>query len=113
MSRYAAPSWFATIGAVAALNWTSRNADTIPVAAYAICGVWNAPPTLSAVTRRTPSSFAREDAASSPSAVPAITTCPGALSLAIQHATGAAGSEANAVLEIQRAGRDERGHLSE
>ena len=59
-------------------------------AASRISGVWNAPPTFSAVARFTPSSLARAEPASTPSGVPAITTCPGALSFATQHASGAA-----------------------
>ena len=109
-------------------------------------GVWNAPPTGSAIARRTPSSFARAIAASRPSGVPASTICPGALSLASQHASGAAahassrllfgraeqrghaagvrvggglreigaaGGEADAVVEGERAGRNECGDLTE
>ena len=53
-------------------------------------GVWKAPPTSSARTRRTPASGAASVARSTPSAVPAITTWPGALRFASQQASGAA-----------------------
>ena len=77
-------------GAAGAEKGTPSSADAIPSAADAMRGVWNAPPTLSGVARFTPSSFARTDAASTPSGVPAITTWPGALSFATQQASGAA-----------------------
>ena len=129
-----------------AANATDESSDGSASAASRISGVWNAPPTLSGVTRFTPSSLARAPAASTPSGVPAITTCPGALSLATQHASGAAvhasdacsgvapssaaifpgwasaaccvssaaaRREADAGVEGERAGCDQRGHLTE
>ncbi len=46
---------------------TVGNSSASPTLASCISGVWNAPPTFSGVTRFTPSSFARADAASRPS----------------------------------------------
>ena len=77
--------------------------------ASAMSGVWNAPPTLSGVTRRTPSSLARAEPASTPSGVPAITTWPGALSLATQHAVGRRGARVVGLLER---GAEQRGHAA-
>ena len=57
--------------------------------AGAMYGVWNAPDTGSDITRVAPSSCASVDAASTPIRDPAITTCPGALKLAIQTSSSA------------------------
>ena len=95
-------SSFDTTGAVGVANvtWPARRRDRR--AASCMSGVWNAPPTLSGVARRTPSSLARADAASRPSGVPAITTWPGALSLATQHAVGRGGARVLGLLERSR-----------
>src|SRR5438105_1839075 len=89
-SRYARASRLDTTGAVGVLNVTEARSAGSASAASRINGVWNAPPTFNGVTRLTPISLARSEPAATPSGVPAITTCPGALSLATQHASGAA-----------------------
>ena len=87
----------------------SASSAARPSAASRISGVWNAPPTFSGVARLTPSSLACAEPASTPSGVPAITTWPGALSFATQHASGAAAARVLGLLE-RRA--EQRGHAT-
>ena len=55
-------SWFETTGARGCgERRASASFGASPAVASAISGVWNAPPTLSGVARRTPSSLARAD----------------------------------------------------
>ena len=64
-SAYASASWFETTGTRGAQRQVGELGGR-PAVASGISGVWNAPPTLSGVTRRTPSSWARADPAVEP-----------------------------------------------
>ena len=79
-----------------------------PAVASAISGVWKAPPTLSAVTRRTPISWARADPAATPVGRARDDDLAGSVVVGDPARVGCGGAR---VVGLLRCGAQQRGHL--